>query len=186
MDVKNFWQTMGFVVIFAAVIFLQQLLNNNYERERTNRTSPEINVEQLQIYNGTEPKGLRSNEAVHKFENILLSSTITEKEWLAILEVETEIGTFSPGHKDGIAQITDVCVRDVNEILGEARYTVKDKCDPEKAHEIFNVYTNYYAGLTAPFSVKARIWNGGPDGNSKDATIPYWGKVKAALESNQE
>ncbi|MFA5572829.1 MAG: hypothetical protein WDA42_06955, partial [Candidatus Bathyarchaeia archaeon] len=142
-----------------------------------------IVIEQINI-SSTE-QGLRSKEAITKYENALLTDTITEEEWKAILEVETNLGTFyteSGPPQDGAAQIQTTCIRDVNRILGETRYTFADRYDPYKIREIFNIYTNYYAGFHAPFEVRARIWNGGPNGASEEATIGYWGKVKQALE----
>lgn len=51
---------------------------------------------------------------------------------------------------------------------------------------VFNAYQDRYAtkkrvGIATP-EIKSRIWNGGPNGHKKDATIPYWSKVQKWLK----
>ena len=45
------------------------------------------------------------------------------------------------------------------------------------SYRIFYAYMNKYA-LNKTTQEKARIWNGGPKGDSKFATLVYWNKVK--------
>ena len=52
--------------------------------------------------------------------------------------------------------------------------------------EVFNRYMARYAtqrrlGRTPTREDKARIWNGGPNGFKKKATLGYWAKVKTVL-----
>ncbi len=53
--------------------------------------------------------------------------------------------------------------------------------DRRKAVDIANKYLDHYAGPDASDEVRSKIWNGGPRGHLKSSTIPYWEKVKAAL-----
>jgi hypothetical protein len=46
--------------------------------------------------------------------------------------------------------------------------------------KVFNAYIKKYAKGKSAES-KARIWNGGPDGEFKASTYEYWKKVKANL-----
>lgn len=84
-------------------------------------------------------------------------------------------------------QIREVCVRDVNRIYGTS-YSMKDAYDVRRSHEIAELYLEYWTGeyrkktgLTAGYEQYARIWNGGPDGWKKRATLPYWRKVSREL-----
>ena len=85
----------------------------------------------------------------------------------------------------GILQIWDIVVRDVNQIYG-TRYKWRDALDPLKARVICTQYLKHYGrpeliGKMDPYEANARIWNGGPNGHHKAATVPYWNKVKAHL-----
>ena len=118
--------------------------------------------------------------------------------WQAICQVETGghwQATDKPGGAGeiGIAQIRTVCVDDVNRILksygSKERYTYKDRLSVGKSKEMFYIYVGHYAryytktyGKLATDEIKARIWNGGPTGWNKMATISYWKKVKKELE----
>ena len=50
----------------------------------------------------------------------------------------------------------------------------------EYSTKIFNAYMNRYAKNKSN-EAKARIWNGGPKGDSSESTLVYWKKVKANL-----
>lgn len=90
------------------------------------------------------------------------------------------------GKAFGILQIWDVVVKDVNTFYGTT-YTHKDAFNPTKAKTICRCYLKYYAtpariGNMDPYEAAARIWNGGPNGHRKVATLGYWAKVKKALK----
>jgi len=104
--------------------------------------------------------------------------------WHAVCQVES--GGNPKAHAKGedargIAQIRAIMVKDVNRILGHAKYTHDDAWDPVKSREMFDVYLDHYwPGGTAEEC--ARAWNGGPRGPSKPATADYWRKVKWHLD----
>lgn len=50
---------------------------------------------------------------------------------------------------------------------------------PWRCEYIMYLYWNRYGARTD--EERARIWNGGPGGMQKSATLPYWNKVKAEL-----
>ena len=118
--------------------------------------------------------------------------------WNAICKVETGghwQSTDKPGSfgEVGIAQIRKVCVDDVNRILkskgAKERYTYKARLSIKKSREMFYIYIGNYAkhygktqGKVASYEVKARIWNGGPNGWKKQSTVKYWKKVRKELE----
>lgn len=90
------------------------------------------------------------------------------------------------GKAYGILQIWDVVVQDVNKVFGTS-YVHKDAFNPTKARQICRYYLSHYAtpARTAgmdPYEAAARIWNGGPNGHRKAATIPYWAKVRKHLK----
>jgi hypothetical protein len=79
----------------------------------------------------------------------------------------------------GIAQIWAITVKDINRFAG-TNFTLKDRFDPVKSKQMFTLYTEHYAkGRSVEF--KARIWNGGPQGASKRATLAYWRKIQSKL-----
>lgn len=110
-----------------------------------------------------------------KIALFLATPLVTDPEWESILLVESQAGKTSTN----IAQIRPVVVEDLNRILGEDKFSYSDRVCVEKSRQMFDLYTNYYAGLDATFEEKARIWNGGPKGYQKSATKRYWKKVDA-------
>lgn len=62
-------------------------------------------------------------------------------------------------------------------------YTDVDRLD--YSISVFNAYMDRYASERrvgkATAEIKARIWNGGPNGHVKKATLPYWEKVQSWL-----
>ena len=89
------------------------------------------------------------------------------------------------GRALGVLQIWDVVVADVNRAKG-TRYTHADALDPVKARAICRAYLSIYCtqkrlGRAPTMEDAARIWNGGPNGHRKAATVKYWQKVARAL-----
>lgn len=85
------------------------------------------------------------------------------------------------GRSLGALQIQRAVVTDVNERFG-TDYRWSDAHDREKSRAIFVLYLNRYCteerlGRPPLFSDAARIWNGGPNGYKKTATLRYWGKI---------
>lgn len=83
------------------------------------------------------------------------------------------------GKAVGILQIHPCVVSDVNRIHG-THYTLSDRLDPAKSREIARLYLSHYC-KTDSDEANARIWNGGPRGAKRKATLAYWKKVRAAL-----
>ena len=81
----------------------------------------------------------------------------------------------------GCLQIHPIMVRDVNRILGYAKYSLADRYDRCKSRNMCKTYLNHYLRETN-IEFMARCWNGGPTGYKKESTKPYWAKVKARLE----
>ena len=102
--------------------------------------------------------------------------------WEAVCAVESGGNPRAVGDKGkavGIAQIHPIMVKDVNAFAGTS-FTLKDRLDPVKSKAIFDLYIERYAkGRSLEF--KARIWNGGPQGASKRATLAYWRKIQSKL-----
>ncbi|HSG19968.1 MAG TPA: transglycosylase SLT domain-containing protein [Burkholderiaceae bacterium] len=85
----------------------------------------------------------------------------------------------------GALQIWSVVVQDVNRAHG-TRYTHRDAFDPAKAEAICRLYLAIYCtpkrlGRQPTMEDAARIWNGGPTGWKKKATVSYWQKVARVL-----
>ena len=66
---------------------------------------------------------------------------------LAIMWQESK-GNPNPKHSDGksegILQITPIYVKEANRILGKNKYTLHDRRNPLKSHEMFLVVQNYH------------------------------------------
>jgi hypothetical protein len=102
--------------------------------------------------------------------------------WEAVCHVESNGNAFAVGDKGraaGIAQIWARTVVDINRFAG-TKYTLNDRFNPAKSKEMFNLYIEHYGnGRSVEF--KARLWNGGPQGASKRATLAYWRKIQSKL-----
>lgn len=105
----------------------------------------------------------------------------------AIMIVESEKDRYAVGDGGkaiGMAQIHKICVDDVNRIIGEKKYTYDDRKSPAKSRQMMRIYLSYYGAryerLTkqkATPEILAKIWNGGPNGWKKYATVAYAKKV---------
>lgn len=89
------------------------------------------------------------------------------------------------GRAKGALQIWQVVVTDVNRAYG-TRYTHDDAFVREHAVAICKMYLAIYCtperlGRTPTLADAARIWNGGPSGHKKSATLAYWQKVQKHL-----
>ena len=85
----------------------------------------------------------------------------------------------------GSLQIHRGVVLDVNRVYG-TNYTHRDAFDRASAVDLFRKYIAIYAverrlGREPTREDKARIWNGGPNGFKKTATLGYWAKVRSVL-----
>lgn len=103
----------------------------------------------------------------------------------ALIEVESGGDPHAVGDGGkavGVLQIHPVMVRDVNRILGYDRWTLEDRWSAAESRAMFEVYLDHY-GATS-YEEAARKWNGGPRGPSKEATVPYWEKVRIELEKS--
>lgn len=89
------------------------------------------------------------------------------------------------GKAVGILQIHPVMVKDCNRIVGEDRWTLEDRLCPDESRAMFRVYSNHYSKGKSD-EVVARRWNGGPRGDRRKATAPYWAKVRKQMEVQDE
>lgn len=95
------------------------------------------------------------------------------------------------GASHGPLQIQKACLIDANEwrkARGLSQFKFPQDCyDRQKAEQIMIAYLHRYAnenrlGRRPTIEDYARIWNGGPNGYKKQATVKYWNKVKKELE----
>ena len=112
---------------------------------------------------------------------------------LANALVEVESGGDCSARGDGgralgCLQIHMICVRDVNRIAGTA-YTSSSRRNLVDSIKMCRIYLAHWCahyerrtGKVATAEIAARIWNGGPAGWQKIATLKYWNKVKKQLE----
>ena len=142
-------------------------------------------VQKFQRYHGITPAegyfGPKTRLLVNKEPMTLIE---------AIIQVESGGDDYAVGDKHlteaqggfayGAAQCRLPCVQDVNKRLG-TNYDPKDTLGNRALTlKIMETYLDIYAkGQSDEF--KAKVWNGGPKGAYKEATKPYWEKVKKYL-----
>ena len=98
---------------------------------------------------------------------------------MAVMAVESNFDTMAYNEKEnaaGVLQIRPIMVREVNRLLGEDKYTLKDRWSKAKSIEMFNVIRSHTKNPTD--QKIARNWNGGYNGHKKQSTLRYWQKVK--------
>lgn len=105
----------------------------------------------------------------------------------ALISVETggcknpDLAIGDGGAAIGALQIHRSVVVDVNRIAG-THYTHQQMTNRIAARQVCEIYLTYY-GKGCTTEQLARKWNGGgPAGDKKSATIPYWKKVKKHLK----
>lgn len=123
----------------------------------------------------------------------MILAMITAKMLEALIIVESGGDINAIGDKGkawGCLQIQQVCLDDVNRIQKKVHYTKKDCFSKAKSVEIAKIYLDHYGknyerrtGLKPTFEVYARIWNGGPNGYRKRATVAYSVKAWKAIAS---
>ena len=105
----------------------------------------------------------------------------------AIVAVESGGNCLAVGDNGkavGPAQVWAITVKDCNRILGKPVFRMEDRFSFDKSKQMFDVYTTHYGkryGVPVSDEVRAKVWNGGPDGPKKQATQKYWQKVKSKL-----
>lgn len=110
----------------------------------------------------------------------------------ALIQVESGGNNYAIGDKHlthrayGCLQIRKPVCIDVNKALGTS-YEPQDMLGNRELSKIlYNTYMELYAtpgalGRPVTDQDRARIWNGGPTGYKKTATVGYWAKVQKAL-----
>ena len=101
----------------------------------------------------------------------------------AVMAVESNFDSMAYNAKEnavGVLQIRPIMVREVNRLLGEDKYTLKDRWNKAKSIEMFNVIRSHLKG--ASDEQIARVWNGGYNGHKKQSTIKYWDKVRKNIK----
>ena len=103
----------------------------------------------------------------------------------AVMAVESNFDTMAYNAKEnaaGVLQIRPIMVREVNRLLNEDKYTLKDRWSKVKSIEMFNVIRSHLKG--ASDEEIARTWNGGYNGKNIPQTMQYWNKVKQYTQNN--
>jgi soluble lytic murein transglycosylase-like protein len=98
---------------------------------------------------------------------------------MAVMAVESNFDTMAYNAKEnaaGVLQIRPIMVREVNRLLGQDKYTLKDRWNKAKSIEMFNVIRSHLKG--ASNEEIARTWNGGYNGKNNPKTLGYWKKVR--------
>jgi len=106
--------------------------------------------------------------------------------WDAIVEVESGGDPTAWNRAEdaaGQVQIRPIVIEDLNRIYGP-RWNLEDRWDVEKSREIFWQYVLYWQdrmGYPLTDETIARLWQGGPYGPRREATLAYWERVRERL-----
>ena len=84
------------------------------------------------------------------------------------------------GRALGPLQIHREVVLDVNRFTG-SHYRHEDMTNRVAARAVCQAYLEHY-GRGKTTEQQARIWNGGPNGDRKSATLAYWRRVQKNLK----
>jgi len=84
------------------------------------------------------------------------------------------------GRALGPLQIHKAVVLDVNKFTG-SNYRHQDMTNRVAARAVCQAYLEHY-GKGKSLEEQARIWNGGPTGDRKEATVAYWSKVRKQIK----
>ena len=101
----------------------------------------------------------------------------------ALIAVESsgnDLAIGDQGRAIGPLQIHRAVVVDVNRFTG-SHYRHQDMTNRATARKVCQAYLEHY-GRGATTEQLARRWNGGPTGDRKTATLPYWRKVEKAMK----
>lgn len=108
---------------------------------------------------------------------------------LALISVESGGNVNAVGDNGnaiGILQIHSCVIADVNRVFKTNYRWPEDARDPAKSRTICELYIAHWGkvrfGAAGPtYEQAARIWNGGPNGYRRTATLSYWKKVSKHL-----
>ena len=101
----------------------------------------------------------------------------------ALIAVESsgnDLAIGDNGRAVGPLQIHRGVVLDVNRITG-SHYRHQDMTNRAQARAVCEAYLEHY-GRGKTTEQQARIWNGGPTGDRKTATVAYWRRVQKAIK----
>ena len=123
-------------------------------------------------------------QPIRRKQDAVRSATRADLLWQAICMVESGGDHRAYNQREnaaGIGQIRPILVRDCNRICGYERFTLEDRWKPRRSREMFETFVSHYS-RTGTDEEAARLWNGGPRGPHKGATLTYWRKVQAAMK----
>ncbi len=124
------------------------------------------------------------------------AATPSDRLWEATAEVESGRDPRAYNRREaaaGIVQIRPTCLKDINRIARleglDLRFTSADRYDVRQSRRMWKLYLKHYGelyrrttGRDPTDQVYARIWNGGPRGYRKGATLRYWRRVFRAMQ----
>ena len=109
---------------------------------------------------------------------------INELLLMAMIMVESGGNNLAVGDNGagiGCLQIHKAVIDDINRVYGAVFQWPESAYSRGSSIIICKLYLQHYAPPNATVEQLARIWNGGPKGHKKSATIKYWNKVKKQI-----
>ena len=84
----------------------------------------------------------------------------------------------------GLLQVRQCALDDVNAHYGLGLRMVDVRVSRDTSRLVFILYVRRWGAETPEQA--ARIWNGGPRGMEKTATLEYWARVRALMEAKEK
>lgn len=119
------------------------------------------------------------------------SSVDLNKKWGAIMDAIEQVesrgntkAVSSNGKWVGCMQISEILVREVNNIIGQKKYTYADRYSREKSREMFIIYQERY-NKEGNMEKAIRLWNSGDLKcmQRKASTEGYYRRVMASYNN---
>ena len=97
----------------------------------------------------------------------------------SIIHIESKGNPFAQGSKNdvGVLQITPICVKEANRILGYARFTLEDRFSHKKSVEIFNIIQGHH-NPAFNHERACKIWNPGAGKSYTEKILKEYEKRK--------
>ena len=159
-----------YILLGASMFGFGAILGSNYKAVQVNCTHTNSNVDTVYI---------KKRDSIDKLID-------------AIIHVESRDLDSAVNRRTnavGCMQIRPIMVKEVNRILRKKQialeYDLHDRYKRDKALQMFCIWKEYHH-RNSNLETIARCWNGGTNGENKQATYSYWVNVKRRMKNEEE
>lgn len=166
----------SFFTIIALILFLLAPVKSQKTEERLEQTEEELLEDYIDQKDYTLPSYLPDISYADLYDHYvpLLNA-------IAQVESEGNPNADSGNGDSGLLQQRKISVDEANRIVGESRYTYKDRYNPDKQIQMFLIIQRKH-NPSGDFQLASRLWNGFDKTMTNPKTLTYWKKVKTAMD----